>query len=34
MVVVALVMAYVLAHFVDYAGASSASLGAQTGFWA
>jgi hypothetical protein len=29
----ALVMAYVLAHFVDYMEATDALLGAQTGFW-
>lgn len=29
-----LVMAYVLAHFVDYAGAITAGEGMQAGFWA
>jgi hypothetical protein len=29
-----LLLAYILAHFVDYAGATSAMLGALTGFWA
>ena len=29
----ALVMSYVLAHFVDYTGAVTAVEGAQTGFW-
>lgn len=28
-----LVTAYVLAHFVDYTGASSATSGMETGFW-
>jgi len=30
----ALVMAYVMAHFVDYVGATSVVGGMQTGFWA
>lgn len=30
----ALVMAYVMAHFVDYTGSTSAAMGMQTGFWA
>lgn len=29
----ALVMSYVLAHFVDYAGAATIGQGAQAGFW-
>jgi len=29
-----LIMSYVLAHFVDYAEATTAIAGAQTGFWA
>lgn len=33
MVVGSLVMAYVLAHFVQYAGAVTAIDGAKTGFW-
>ena len=28
-----LVMSYVLAHFVDYAGAATIARGAQAGFW-
>lgn len=31
--IAALVMAYVLAHFVDFAGAASAREGMQAGFW-
>ena len=31
--ITSLVMAYVLAHFVVYAGATTAMEGAQTGFW-
>src|SRR5437867_3970847 len=34
MLVGSLVGAYVLAHFVQYAGAVTASDGMQTGFWA
>ena len=33
MVVSTLVMAYVLSHFVDYAGANSVSTGLILGFW-
>lgn len=32
--VAGLVMVYVLAHFVDYAGATTIAEGVQTGFWA
>ncbi|MCR4312064.1 MAG: DUF1761 domain-containing protein [Candidatus Uhrbacteria bacterium] len=28
-----LIMAYVLAHFIEYAGASTAKEGAEGGFW-
>lgn len=31
--VAALLIAYVMAHFIDYLGADSALAGAQTGFW-
>jgi hypothetical protein len=29
----ALILAYVMSHFVDYVGATTVSQGAQTGFW-
>lgn len=32
-VVADIVMAYVMAHFVKYAGATTAAAGAMTGFW-
>ena len=32
--VAALIMAYVLAHFVKLVGATTAGMGVQTGFWA
>ena len=31
--IASLVIAYVLAHIIDYAGAATAAAGAQTGFW-
>lgn len=33
-VIIALILSYVMAHFVDYVGATDWMEGAQTGFWA